>query len=110
MSAVMYYENSGKIVKRFATLRGAKGALTRARNSGEMYIQTSFGRGRIREKDIANLAVCTTEYFNKNVDYDVQVESLMSERDENGNKKFVTIKRSEEGGCTDPSTERYWSM
>ncbi len=110
MSAVIYYKDLGKIVNRYATLRGAKGALTRARNSGKMRYMCSFGYGLLREKDIARLAVCTTEYFNEKVDYDVQVESLMSERDENGNKKLVTIKRSETGGCTDPSTERYWSM
>ena len=103
MSAVMYYENTGKIVKRFATYKGAKGALTRARNSGKMTIQTSFGKGLIREKDIDNLAICTTEYFNKKVDYDVTVKNLMSGGE-------VTIKRSEEGSCIDPSTERYWAM
>lgn len=110
MSAVIYYEDTGKIVKRYSTYKGAKTALTRARNSGKMGIQTSFGKGRIREKDIDRLAVCTGEYFNKKVDYNVEVVSIMAERKADGTMPTVTIRRSEEGGCTDPSTERYWTM
>lgn len=103
MSAIIYYEDTGKIVKQYNTYRGAKAALTRARNSGKMRYMSSFGYGLLREKDIDRLAVCTLEYFNKQVDYDVLVTSLMGDKD-------VTIKRSERGGCTDPSTERYWAM
>lgn len=110
MSAVLYYEDSAKIIKRYKTMAAAKGALTRATNSGKMRILTSFGYGLIREKDIARLAVCTAEYFATKVDYEVEVCSLMSEPDENGKRKMVKILRSEEGSCVDPSTERYWSM
>jgi hypothetical protein len=40
----------------------------------------------------------------------VEVVSIMAERNEDGTMPTVTLRRSEQGGCTDPSTERYWSM
>lgn len=102
-AAVLYYEDTAKVVKRYKSLPAAKAALTRATNSGQMSISTTFGKGLIREKDIARLAVATVDYFNERVDYDVEVKNLMSD-------KVVKIRRSAVGGCTDPSTERYWSM
>ena len=102
-AAVLYYEDTAHIVKRYSTLSAAKAALTRATNSGKMRVMTSFGYGIIRDKDIARLAVSTIDYFNEKVDYEVEVKNLMSD-------KVVKIRRSEVGGPCDPSTERYWSM
>ena len=110
MSAVIYYEDSVHILKSYKTLAAAKAALTRAHNRGQMTIQTSFGKGVIRGDKLDTVAVCTMEYFNSHVDYDVQVVPLMAERNEDGTMPTVTIKRSDQGSCIDPSTERYWSM
>jgi len=105
MSAVIYDSRYTKIIKRYKSLAAAKGALTRAHNHGSIRIMTSFGYGRMKGDDLENLVACTLDYFMTRVDYDVEVTPLMSETG-----KTVTIKRSEQGGCTDPSTERYWSM
>jgi len=105
MSAVIYDTENTHIIKRYNTLGGAKSALTRARNSGSMRYMCSFGYGRLNADRIAKLDVCTSQEFADKIDYDVEVTPLMSETG-----KTVTIKRSEQGGCTDPSTERYWSM
>lgn len=110
MSAVIYNESSTHIYKHYKTMAAAKAALTRAHNRGQMTIQTSFGKGIIRGEKLEALAVCTMEYFNSRVDYDVEVVSIMAERNEDGTMPTVTIKRSAEGSCIDPSTERYWSM
>lgn len=110
MSAVIYDTKNTHIIKRYDTLGGAKSALTRARNSGSMRYMCSFGYGRLNADRIARLAVCTSEYFNTKIDYVVEVVSIMAERNEDGTMPTVKIRRSEEGGCTDPSTERYWSM
>lgn len=110
MSAVIYYEDSVHILKRYKTMAAAKAALTHAHNRGQMTIQTSFGKGVIRGDKLDTLAVCTSEYFNKKVDYDVKVVSIMAKRNEDGTMPTVTLKRSEQGSCIDPSTERYWCM
>lgn len=110
MSAVIYDIENTHIIKRYDTLSGAKSALTRARNSGSMRYMCSFGYGRLNADRIAKLDVCTSQHFNEVVDYEVEVYPLMAERDENGNRPTVKIRMSEKGGCTDPSTERYWSM
>ena len=103
MSAVIYDTENTHIIKRYDTLGGAKSALTRARNSGSMRYMCSFGYGRMNADRIAKLDVCTSQEFAEKVDYEVEVKNLMS-------GKTVKIARSEQGGCTDPSTERYWSM
>jgi len=110
MSAVIYDTENTHIIKRYDTLRGAKAALTRARNSGKMRYMCSFGYGLMKADRIAKLDVCTSDHFHNEVDYEVQVTPLMAEADENGVRPTVTIRRSDQGGCTDPSTERYWSM
>ena len=110
MSAVIYDAENTHIIKRYDTLRGAKAALTRARNSGKMRYMASFGYGLLKADRIAKLAVCTSDHFHNEVDYEIEVRSLMSEPDENGNYKMCKIRKSDQGGCTDPSTERYWSM
>lgn len=99
MSAFIYFEDSAHIINSYKTMAAAKAALTRARNKGK----GKFNRRIYGEKDLNRMAVCTSDYFNRKVDYDVIVKSLMGGQD-------VTIRRSEQGGCTDPSTERYWSM
>jgi len=103
MSAVIYDTENTHVIKSYKTLSAAKAALTRAHNTGSMRYMCSFGYGRMGADRIENLCACTTEYFNTRVDYMVEVKSLMSD-------KMVKIRRSAQGGCTDPSTERYWSM
>jgi len=103
MSAVIYDTENTHIIKRYDTLRGAKAALTRARNSGKMRYMASFGYGIMKADRIAKLEACTMQHFYDEVDYEVEVKNLMS-------GKKIKIARSEQGGCTDPSTERYWSM
>ena len=103
MSAVIYDTECTKIIKRYDTLGGAKAALTRAQNSGKMRYMCSFGYGLMKADRIAKLNVCTSEHFHNEVDHMVTVTNLMS-----GTK--IQIRASDEGGCTDPSTERYWSM
>ena len=102
MTAYIYDTESLKIIKRYDTMRGAKSALTRARKSGSMKYMTSFGYGRMKADRVAKLDVCTPAEFQE-LDYEVEVKNLMS-------GKTVKILKSDEGGCTDPSTERYWSM
>ena len=102
MTAYIYDTESTKVIKRYDTMRGAKSALTRARKSGSMCYMCSFGYGRMNADRIAKLDVCTPAEFNE-LDYEVEVRNLMS-------GKMVKIAKSEEGGCCDPSTERYWSM
>ena len=109
-TAVIYDSRYTKIIKRYKSLAAAKGALTRAHNHGSIRVMTSFGYGRIKGDDLENLVACTMDHFINRVDYDVEVTPLMAEKDENGNRPAVKIKRSEQGGCTDPSTERYWCM
>lgn len=99
MSALIYFEDSGHVVKRYKTMPAAKAALTKGRRRGHAH----FGIRVYDLKALDTMAVCTRNYFDSKIDYDVVVQSLMSGKD-------VTIKRSEAGGCTDPSTERYWSM
>ena len=105
MTAYIYDTESIKIIKRYDTERGAKAALTRARNSGKMRYMCSFGYGRMNADRVAKLDVCTADDFHNKIDYEVEVTPLMSETG-----KKVKIRKSDEGGCTDPSTERYWSM
>lgn len=105
MSAVIYDTENVHIIKHYDTLRGAKAALTRARNSGSMRYMCSFGYGRMNADRIAKLDVATSHDFHTKIDYEVEVTPLMSETG-----KKVKIRKSDEGGCTDPSTERYWSM
>lgn len=103
MSAVIYDTESIKIIKRYDTLRGAKAALTRARKSGSMRYMCSFGYGRMNADRIAKLDVCTAAQFYDEIDYEVEVKNMMSDG-------VVKIRKSDEGSCVDPSTERYWSM
>ena len=110
MSAVIYDSRYTKIIKRYKTMAAAKAALTRAHNNGSIKVMTSFGYGRIKGDDLENLVACTMDYFLTRVDYDVEVTPLMAKPNADGTMPTVTIKRSMQGGCTDPSTERYWSM
>ncbi len=105
MSAVIYDTENTYILKRYDTLSGAKGALTRARNTGKMRYMGSHGYCLFPKDKIGQLEACTVQHFIDNVDYEVEVTPLMSETG-----KTIKIKRSERGGCTDPSTERYWAM
>jgi hypothetical protein len=102
MTAYIYDTENLSIIKRYDTERGAKSALTRARKSGSMRYMCSFGYGRMNADRIAKLDVATPDEFNA-LDYEVEVKNLMS-------GKTVKILKSAQGGCTDPSTERYWSM
>jgi len=103
MSACIFNRENVYIVKRYKTLAAAKGALSRAVKTGRMVRQTSFGKGRYKAEEIAKLEVGTVDYFNEHVDYETTTKNLMS-------GKEVKIRMSDKGGCTDPGTERYWSM
>ena len=103
MSAVIYDTENTHIIKRYKTLAAAKAALTRARKSGKMRYMCSFGYGLMKADRIAKLDVCTSDHFHNEVDHMVTVKNLMSGTE-------VQIRASDEGGCCDPSTERYWSM
>ena len=109
MTAYIYDTESLKIINRYKTMRGAKAALTRARNGGGLKYMASFGYGRIKGERLDRLDVCTPDEFDA-LDYDVEVKVLMGEKDEHGNLPTTTIKKSEVGGPCDPSTERYWCM
>ena len=109
-TSVIYDTENTHIIKRYDTERGAKAALTRARNSGKMRYMCSFGYGLMKADRIAKLDVCTLQHFIDEVDYEVEVTPLMAERNEDGTMPTIKIRRSEQGGCTDPSTERYWCM
>lgn len=102
-TAYIYDTESIKIIKRYDSLRGAKAALTRARKSGSMRYMCSFGYGRMKADRIAKLDVCTAKQFHDEIDYEVETKNLMS-------GKTIKIRKSDEGSCVDPSTERYWSM
>jgi hypothetical protein len=82
----MYYivNNNCHIYGEYSTERKAKNALKKLGYPEDKFIVTS-------------------EEFYKNMDHDVQVKNLMS-------GKMVTLRASQVGSCTDPSTERYWSM
>lgn len=99
MSALIYFEDSGHVVKRYKTMPAAKAALTKGRRRGHAH----FGTRVYDLKALDTMAVCTSNYFDRKIDYDVVVQSLMSGKD-------VTIKRSDQNTCNDPSTERYWAI
>lgn len=102
MSAVIYHTETKHIYKRYDTERGAKAALTRARKGAGLRYMCSFGYGRLKGEKLDKLAVATMAEFNE-LDGWTTVKNMMS-------GKEVKIRESEVGGCTDPSTERYWSM
>jgi hypothetical protein len=71
----------------YSTARAAKGARTRKINSGQLH---------------PKFEVMSHDEFNA-IDTIVEVKNLMS-------GQMATIRKSQVGGCCDPSTERYWSM
>jgi fructose-1,6-bisphosphatase/inositol monophosphatase family enzyme len=71
----------------YYTERSAKTARTRRINSGTLD---------------AKFEVMSREEFDQ-LDVMVEVKNLMSGRP-------VQIRKSDRGGCCDPSTERYWTM
>ena len=101
--AVIYDVDTLHVYNSYATLSGAKSALTRARKTGSMKYMGSHGYCRLKADRIAKLQVAPVWYFRELVDEEVEVTNLMS-----GNK--VKIRKSDVGSCVDPSTERYWSM
>ena len=104
MTACIFERDIVRIVKRYKTMGAAKAALTRAIKTGHMVKQTSFGKGRYKAEEIAKMEVGTVEYFNENVDGWTTTKSIM------GDGRELPIRKSDKGGCTDPGTERYWSM
>lgn len=94
MSFVIYKPETHRIYKFpngnqaiFEQERTAKGQLTKLRNAGVLN---------------DNWVVEPYDTWAKNEPM-ITVKSLM-------NNKDVQIRKSEVGGCCDPSTERYWSM
>lgn len=102
-TSVIYDTETLHVIKRYKSLSGAKAALTRARKSGSMRYMCSFGYGRMKADRIAKLDVCTLSEFVNEKDEWTTVKNLMSGTE-------VKIRKSEVGGCCDPSTERYWCM
>lgn len=78
--------NGTHILKLCDSERGAKTSLTRK-----------------WKKRYPNAEVSSYDYFSKNVDHMVTVKNLLSGLD-------CQIRASEQGGCTDPSTERFHCM
>jgi len=85
MGYVIYDKENITIKDSFSTERGAKISFTR------------------KGYDVAKYAITTHKDFYDNVDKEVEVKNLM-------NGQVVKIRSSRKGTCTDPSTERYWSM
>ncbi len=82
----------------YKTERAAKGACTRLNREYSGYeMQVANG------KDVAQWVVMTYAEFDELHNPIVTVFSLMT-------GKPVQIRKSEKGGCTDPSTERYHCM
>lgn len=98
MSAVIYDKEHITVYATYADVATAERMLKNAREKGHRLQGYKY-----RESALERLEVTTVEDFRENVDHDVQVKNLMS-------GKLVTIKASDRGGCTDPSTETYWSM
>lgn len=88
MSAVIYDSTTGREIKSFDTLQGARTALTRMNKAISM-------------TNPINLVACSREEFNAQ-DIEVEVTNIYG--------KKCKIRRSQQGGCCDPSTELYWSM
>lgn len=83
LEAVVFNESSMVILKRYSTLGVARGALARMKNSEGLK------------------AMWDAEYQKLNVE--VEVINCLS-------GKPVMIKKSQRGGCCDPSMELYHSM
>lgn len=98
MSAVIYDPVHIKIYATYLDRGTAERMLKNAREKGYKL----QGR-RYRRETLDRLDVTSEQNFRENVDHYVEVKNLMS-------GKTVTIKASDRGGCTDPSTETYWSM
>ena len=81
---IIFDINTNKIRKKYSSLRVAKAAFSRMKLDDKVY------------------AICSYLDWNKN-DILVPVVNFMT-----GN--IVMVRRSELGGCCDPSTELYWSM
>ena len=90
-SGVIYEKDSGRIVKHFDTVRGARICFTKKYKIGghkQMYVACSYAE--------------YAETGGVTANEDVEVTSIFG--------KKVTIRKVDVGGPCDPSTERYWSM
>lgn len=88
MKYLIYNTRTLYIEKRFETERGAK---------------VSLSRKYSKQRDGHELAVTDLDTFHNEIDYDVQVRNIVG-------GKMVTIKKSEQGSCCDPSRELYHTM
>lgn len=82
----LIHEGTHIIKSGFESEQGAKASLTRR-----------------WKKRYPNAEVSSIEYFNKNVDHYVTVTNIMT-------GGAAQILASQQGGCCDPSTERYHCM
>ena len=82
--------------KSYDTLAGARRGAT-TKNKREVKYAAKFGY-----KITRMWAAMSSDTFREE-DVMVETHNLMS-------GKKVMIRKSEQGSCTDPSTERYWSM
>ncbi len=95
--AVIFNPTTMQVMKHYKTMAAAKGAATRLGLTDEAKVEKRLKGGHVSECRVATI----TEYRELNVD--VTVYSLM-------NGAPCVLRKSDVGGCTDPSTERYWSM
>lgn len=85
---LLHRRGSGSFDTNYSSESGAKNACTR--------LNKQYGSN-------SQWVVMTVQEFNELHDPIVTVFNLMS-------GKAVQIRKSERGGCCDPSTERYWAM
>ena len=94
MNAVIFNIHNGRVLKKFDTYRGAKGAFTRM----------------CKKSDCEDLECATMERYLKTgaiiTNQLVTVYSIFDQKQE----RPIQIRRGDVGGCCDPSTERYHCM
>ena len=110
MVYVIYDNNTAQVLAMADTLTTARRQHTRAHSalgictSSYYIVQGPYYEGRTdTQGNETNIRLATRAEYNEHVDYLVTVKSLMT-------GKEVHIRRSDVGGCCDPSRERYWSM
>jgi hypothetical protein len=72
-------------------------------NGGRSYKTLAAAKGAMTRRKLGDHleAISLNEWIDR--DIEVEVINLLS-------GKPVKIRKSQEGGCCDPSTEKYWSM
>lgn len=113
---VVYDVETKHVMSRHPTSRGAlisvaaqrKRLVRRAEKLSNLYKETTKQRkSRLTQacEQAKKLFVSTLEDFNTKIDEEVEVLVTIG-----GPPRKVKIRKSEQGGCCDPSTETYWTM